>query len=239
MPPNSLHRWKGLLLTSIGVVATIWLASTGQLGLYIHPRYFDFTVGMAVAGGIVAFGALAVPTHDSHEPAPPRFLFLPTLLVIVFAAIGMIALPPNALSAQTAAQRDITRSTADLKAEASELQNADRSRFTIKDWAMQIQLDPDPESYAGEMVTLTGFVAPSPGDKDDEFYITRFLVLCCAVDAQPIGLPVRLQDWKAEFAVDGWLDVTGEFAENPDGKGLVLVPDEITPTEQSNQPYVY
>ena len=41
-----LDRWQGVLLTLVVGVATLWLAATGQLVLYIHPRYDVFTVVM-------------------------------------------------------------------------------------------------------------------------------------------------------------------------------------------------
>jgi putative membrane protein len=51
MSPDLLRfvqRWRGVALMSVVVVATIWLAVSGQLILYIHPRYVVFTVIMAV-----------------------------------------------------------------------------------------------------------------------------------------------------------------------------------------------
>ncbi|WP_158252043.1 hypothetical protein [Cryobacterium sp. M25] len=32
-----LRRWQGALLSIVGIVATVWLGVSGQLGLYIHP----------------------------------------------------------------------------------------------------------------------------------------------------------------------------------------------------------
>ncbi|PPF46785.1 TIGR03943 family protein [Pseudoclavibacter sp. AY1F1] len=62
-----LSRWRGVALTLITVVATVWLSMTGGLSLYIHPRYFVFTSIMAVIGGILAIAAIAVtPARDEH-----------------------------------------------------------------------------------------------------------------------------------------------------------------------------
>ncbi|WP_271985676.1 TIGR03943 family putative permease subunit [Pseudoclavibacter terrae] len=63
-----LSRWRGVALTLITVVATVWLSMTGGLSLYIHPRYFVFTSIMAVIGGILAIAAIAAtPSRDEHE----------------------------------------------------------------------------------------------------------------------------------------------------------------------------
>ena len=45
---RSYRRWQGVLLIVAALVATVWLAATNQLILYIHPRYVVFTVIMAV-----------------------------------------------------------------------------------------------------------------------------------------------------------------------------------------------
>ena len=66
-----LDRWKGVALAALGVVATLWLAATGRLGLYIHPRYFVFTVIMAVVAVVVLVAAFAVPRARGDEHANP------------------------------------------------------------------------------------------------------------------------------------------------------------------------
>ncbi|PPG55503.1 DUF1980 domain-containing protein, partial [Rathayibacter sp. AY1C5] len=65
-----LARWKGVVLSLIGVVSTLWLAATGRLGLYIHPRYFEFSVVLAVIAGVLLIAAFAVvpgAEEDAHE----------------------------------------------------------------------------------------------------------------------------------------------------------------------------
>jgi uncharacterized membrane protein YcgQ (UPF0703/DUF1980 family) len=67
-------------------------------------------------------------------------------------------------------------------------------------------------------------------------------VTCCAVDAQPLGVPVLLPGWQDRFAADDWVEVTGGFSPNPDpsaAEPLVLVPDTIEKIDQPAQPYVY
>ncbi|WP_350348469.1 TIGR03943 family protein [Agromyces sp. G08B096] len=251
------------------MVATVWLAATGQLALYIHPRYFGFTVAMAVVGGILALAALALvplaPGDDDpadheradHEPADHRHAPPPSrrrgrsrtgravagasvsLAVIAIAAIALLAFPPATLTAQTAVERDIDRTTADLAGDAPDLTGADPSTFTVKDWALLIRQTPDPAAFGDQPVELTGFVTPAPGDPDDVFFLARFTITCCAVDAQPVGVPVHLPGWRDRFAVDDWVQASGGFAAHPDGDGLALVPESVEPTEQPEQPYVF
>ncbi|WP_240665858.1 TIGR03943 family protein [Agromyces sp. LHK192] len=262
-----------MALTLIGVVVTVWLGVSGQLGLYIHPRYNVFTIVMAVIGGVVALAALAlVPLapgdededEDDHDhdhdgeavpDAPPRARpraarrspgaravlgASAALAVIAISAFLLLAFPPATLSAQTAVDRDIDRTTADLAGDAPDLTGADPSTFTVKDWALLTAQETDPSAYADVPVELIGFVAPAPGEPDDVFYLARFTVTCCAVDAQPIGVPVYLPDWQERVAVDDWVRVSGTFGANPStGEGLALIPETVEVTEQPEQPYVY
>lgn len=296
MWPRLIERWKGIALTLIGVVATVWLTLTGQLGLYIHPRYFGFTAVMAVVGGLLALLALAlVPgrdeddghghdhggdDHDGHDhdhdpvadgsgltsvpglvtasggvdgPAAVdgsgaavrgrrRAAFGAVLgaVIVVGALVALLVFPPATLTASTAVDRDIDRTTADLAGDAPSLAGADPSRFTIKDWALLLRQTEDPAAFAGQEVALTGFVTPAPGDPDDSFYVARFTVTCCAVDAQPVGVAVHLPGWRDTFAVDDWVEATGGFGLDPaGGEQLVLLPDTVEPTEQPEQPYVF
>ncbi|MFK4731448.1 TIGR03943 family protein [Agromyces mediolanus] len=254
-----MARWKGVALTLVGVVATVWLALDGGLGLYIHPRYFGFTAAMAVLGGAAAIVALALAprpgeaddpdaAHGSGGPADApsarrRGAVLGAwgaVLLVATAVVALLAVPPAALTSRTAVQRDIDRTTADLAGDAPSLRGADPASFTLKDWALLLRQNDDPSVFAGQEPELVGFVTPAPGDPDDAFYLARFTITCCAVDAQPIGVPVHLPGWRERFAVDDWVRVSGAFGQDPaGGTGLVLLPAELDQVEQPEQPYVY
>ena len=73
----------------VGAVATLWLAATGKLTLYIHPRYTVFTVVMASAAVILVLAAFAVlpgrreddhhhhdHDHDAHPSQPDAGLII-------------------------------------------------------------------------------------------------------------------------------------------------------------------
>lgn len=255
----------GLSLTLVGVVATGWLAATGQLGLYIHPRYNVFTIGMTVLGGIAAIaGFVAVGQrgragrgHDPHEhehehehgdgeqeprtPLGRAARFAGALLLASATAGALLVLPPATLTTATVDQRDIN-AAAVADAEPVQLAGADTSEFTVRDWAMLLRQGADAEFLSGKKPELLGFVTPFPDDPDNVFYVARFTVTCCAVDAQPVGVPVYLPGWQDRFAVDSWVLVTGSFIDNPSGAGLqavVLEPASVEPAQQPADPYVY
>jgi putative membrane protein len=73
-------RWQGVLLTLVVGISTLWLSATGQLVLYIHPRYVVFTVIMIAIGMVLSLGVLVLAPssrdagveddghgHDGHD----------------------------------------------------------------------------------------------------------------------------------------------------------------------------
>ncbi len=160
-------------------------------------------------------------------------------------ALGAVLLPPATLSAATAIQRDITATQINLDAasleEASGADGPTFSRYTVLEWSSLLAQTTDPAFYAGKAVDVTGFITPDPV-ADDVFYVSRFTITCCAVDAQPIGVPVYLPDWQTTFAADDWVQVTGEFGANRSGSSsavIALIPAEVIGVDEPSEPYLY
>lgn len=249
-----LDRWLGVLLSIIGVVATLWLGVTGRLALYIHPRYFEFTIIMAVIAGVLALAAFVV-VPDGHGHAEGhghadagkrhwRWLGAAgSTLIAAAAVVGLLVLPPSTLSSATVTQRDLNGSASTLsRDEAVELVGADYTTFTMKDWISLLRQGVGEDVLAGKTATVTGFVTPDESDPENVFFAARFVVTCCAVDAQPIGLPVYSPGWQDRFETDSWVTVSGGFRTNPSQIGnevLVMVPDAIAPVPEPDSPYVY
>ncbi|MFD1715817.1 TIGR03943 family putative permease subunit [Amnibacterium flavum] len=260
MPSRFLSRWRGVLLSLIGIVSTVWLAATGQLGLYIHPRYFVFTTVMAVIAAVFALVAFAVlpqrgnehdhdhghdHEHDEQPPAPRRGRWgwiIGSAALIAATAASLLVLPPATLTTSTVEQRDINGSASAPDADAPELVGGDYTSFTVKDWAGLLRQGTSGDFLADKTATMVGFVTPDRDDPENIFYVARFVVTCCAVDAQPVGVPVYHPGWADEFEVDEWVSVTGRFVENPSitsTQVTVIEPSDITPAEQPAEPYVY
>ncbi len=214
-----------------------------------------FTIVMAVIGGVASIAAfLVVPgrthghehDHDEFEEAPPRTGWRAavaiggSILLVAASVAGLLVLPPATLSSVTADNRDIADSTALSSADTTELVGGDSSTFTVKDWATLLHQGLGDDFFAGKPAAFSGFLVAT--DDPDVVYVARFLVTCCAVDAQPLGVPIYLPGWDEDYDVDDWVQVSGGFVPNPDAAGsepIVLVPDEVTAIDQPAQPYVY
>ncbi|QYH35891.1 TIGR03943 family protein [Salinibacterium sp. M195] len=246
----SLQRWWGVILILIAVCATIWLAATQQLVLYIHPRYVVFTVVMAAIALVLGVLSLAARPVNTDEPAPrrgwSRVVGGLALLLSGAVAISLVIVPPATLSSATASQRDIVGSTVGSDSQnVDEVANADDeliASFTVVDWSSLLRQTSDPSFYANKTADVVGFITASDDDPANIFYLSRFTVTCCAVDAQPTGVAVYAPQWANDFEVDEWIEITGTFEINPSSRSdlpLVLVPETMTAVERPSEPYLY
>jgi putative membrane protein len=258
----SLATYFAILLFN---VYTLSLYFNQQLTLYIHPRYILFTVALN-AVSLVACGvgfvltawrmgtapsrsgiAITSPGPASSVPWRPSF----TVLVAGLVLVAAYALPARTLSSDTADQRSANFNSVQAQPSGSEasggaggdtltLFGADTSRLTVADWALAFNLRSAPSSYVGKEVDVVGFVFHPKGTPEDIFYVSRFSVTCCAVDARPLGLPVYSPGWQEEFEEDSWVRVTGSFAETEEdiAEPVVVTPENIELTEQPEDPYV-
>lgn len=175
-----------------------------------------------------------------------KFLGRPVLiefLVAMTIALGFI-LPAQVLSSQTASQRATSLNTIALNTElsATTLFSFNSDKFDVGDWIRRINVDPNMKNYVGKKVNITGFVFKPEEFPSDTFLASRFLISCCAVDARPVGLPVKFEGWDLEFQADQWVNVSGEFAiSEVNGRdALVIIPaDKPEKTVQPGRPYIY
>jgi putative membrane protein len=242
---------RGPLFIGVTVAVVLWLWWSGNLSLYIHPRYHVFTAVMAVIAvvALVLFAAIGVARaktdHDhEHEQKATAAEWVSTAIAAV-ALIALVALPPATLTTQTVDNRSINQSgLGDASAvfdEATVGQSDTFASFTVREWAAILSQTSDPSFYAGKPVDVIGFVSEDPEDSE-QFFLTRFVVSCCSVDAQPVGVPVRLPGWRELYAEEQWLSISGQFVLNPSGEStepIVLSPANVEPTERPNEPYLF
>ena len=235
---------------SVVVVATLWLAATNQLILYIHPRYVVFTVIMAVIALVfVCASAFLREPHD-HDTPPTRrqnVLSAAALGLSAVIALGLVVVPPATLSSATLEQRAINDSgLSDTQGQSvaavGSTTDAAFAKFTVLDWSSLLRQTSELSFFSGKPVDVVGFVSADPDDPDDVFYVTRFVVTCCAVDAQPVGVPVYQPGWSSTLETDEWVRVQGPFASNPSARSrqpLAVMPQGVQQVDQPADPYVY
>ncbi len=215
----------------------LYAFGSGALYFYIHPVYVIPTLLTGLILLALAILAARAPGASSPHaaPSPPAIVALALPL-----ALGFL-LPPQPLSPVAAAQRGVeTASIGRVEAPADWSVGRRPETYTIKDWVKAFQADPEPSRHAGTPVRVSGFVYRDERLPRDWFLVSRFVVQCCAVDAQPIGLPVRVAGGAPPEA-GRWVAVEGvwEVAEAGGQRRAVIAPTAVTPIARPDQPYLY
>jgi putative membrane protein len=245
-------EWRGVLAIAVLAMVSLWLAFDGRLGFYIHPRYNLFTIAMAGVAilllFIAAFTAKKADDRHSHDhPRRERRRFRPievgSLGVTLAVLAAVIFLPPATLSSATAENRSANEVDA-LESSAPVAQGMSNEVFatlTVREWASLIVQNQNASFYRGKPVNTIGIVTPVEGS-EDVFNLTRFVVTCCAVDAQPVSIPVFLPDWRDSLEVNSWIRVEGGFQPAPagvSGSPVVVVPVSVVDEEVPREPYLF
>jgi putative membrane protein len=229
-------RTATVLALAYGVYLLHAFAS-GSLYFYIHPLYMLPTVGAAVVLLVLALLAASGRRHASETPVAPSRLA--GLVLALPVALGVL-LPPQPLSPLTAAQRGLgSTSLGPVEGLPDFALSRPTESYSIKDWVKALQADPEPGRHAGKRVRVTGFVYRDVRLPPNRFLVARFVLKCCAVDAQPVGLPVRTSTTVPEPGA--WVTVDGvwEVDSVGDRRQPLIAASAVTPAARPSQPYLY
>ncbi|MBE9033963.1 TIGR03943 family putative permease subunit [aff. Roholtiella sp. LEGE 12411] len=246
--PNKLLPWLDVVaITAWGILMLkYWL--TGKLNLLIHPNYFGLTIvgsiGLIIIGFFKAQELWQRRRRDLPPSAQHNTLFPPgwgSTLLLTTAILGFM-ITPQVFASDKALQRDVTDllGTARIKPQAFRATVRPEERSLV-DWVRTVNVYPEPDAYTGQKVKVQGFVMYPPDIGKEYFFLARFVLTCCAADAYPIGLPVKLQDNQERFSADNWLEVEGQMVtENLAGKRqLTIAATSLKKIPQPKNPYSY
>lgn len=219
---------------------------TGKLFLLIHPNY----MGLTVAAGLVMLGLAGVRAGSllkQHLQATPAqgdhlTLFPPgwaSLLLLATAMLGLIV-SPQAFASQTAVQRGVTDATTLTRVKPQAFRASNKSEDkSIVDWIRTLSSYPEPDAYTGQKVRVTGFVIHPDNLSEQYLFISRFILTCCAADAYPVSLPVKLSNHRSLYKPDTWLQVEGQMITETlnDKRQLVVQATALKPIAQPKNPY--
>jgi putative membrane protein len=248
----ALLTWGGLLLR-------YWI--NGQLRLLIHPNYFwlVFVTGILLLFvGVLRAGLILVDSRKPNDRSPTLehiTLFPPGVGsgILVATALAGFLIAPMVLTSQTALQRGVSESLPITRSQPQSFGATTKSEDkSIVDWVRTLNAYPEPEAYAGQKVKVSGFVVHLSHLPDNYLLISRFILTCCAVDAYPVGLPVKLETNRSEYPPDTWLEIEGEMvveklaldeqtmSETPsEGRQLAIAAKSLKKIPTPADPYSY
>ncbi|MDX2244627.1 MAG: TIGR03943 family protein [Leptolyngbyaceae cyanobacterium bins.302] len=224
-----------------------WL--TGKLYLLIHPNYMGLTVAAGVSLLFLAgWRALAIVRRSKRRTSNndvPHMTLLPTgwssTLLLATAILGLL-ITPRAFASQTAIQRGVKDGPTLTRVKPQAFRASSNSEDkSIIDWVRTLTVYPEPDAYTGQKAKVQGFVI-HPNDMPSQYFlISRFILTCCAADAYPVSLAVKLPESRDKYKPDTWLEVEGKMiTETLAGKRLLVIQAAaIKPIEEPKNPYDY
>jgi len=232
-----------LLLWGLMLLRYWW---SGRLAVLLHPDYHWLAIGagwvlvlMAIWRSVGLFQSQTKFDNGAHIALLPRQWSLMVLLAI--AVFGLIYVP-RPFSSDAALARGIADPVGLTRSQPRRFErNTPPAERTLIDWIRMLNVYPEPDAYTDDPVNVTGFVIHPPDWDDNYVMVARFVLTCCAADAYPVGLPVKLAGDRAEFPPDSWISVQGTmFTETLDGqRRLVIAPDEVLAVPEPKNPYEF
>lgn len=244
--PNRLLPWLDVLAIAAWGVLLVKYWLNGKLALLIHPDYFWLEI-------VTALSLLAVSGFKGWEllrrrAVTPKVqhltLFPPGLssaLLLVTAILGL-AITPHVFASQTALQRGVTDSVTLTRSQPKAFRSSRRpEERSLVDWVRTLNVYPEPDAYTGQKVKVQGFVIHPPELSQEYLLLSRFVITCCAADAYPVGLPVKLTQNSQIYPPDTWLEVEGQMStENLGGKRqLTIQASSVKQIPEPQNPYEY
>jgi len=230
---------------------------TNKLGLLIHPDYFWLVIlsgnGLLIIGGLKVWLMIQLklkPRSNSRSMFAQQTsqqhisLFPPgwsSVLLLTAALLGFM-ITPRVFSSQTALERGVSDTLLMTRAQPKEFKTAKHpEERSLIEWVRTLNVYPEPDAYIGQKAKVQGFVIHSKELPDNYFLVSRFIITCCAADAYPVGLPVKLNSSRATFAPDTWWEIEGQMiTETLAGKRqLAINANSLKPIPEPKNPYDY
>ena len=245
---NWLLPWLDVLAIAAWGILMLKYWLTGKLNLLIHPNYFWLVItgglGLLVVGALKAWQLLrqrrrAVAPATQHITLfPPGFS---STLLLATAILGLLV-TPRVFASQAALQRGVTDSLGATRSQPQAFRSSRRpEERSLIDWVRTLNVYPEPDAYTGQKVKVQGFVIHPPELQQEYILLSRFVITCCAADAYPVGLPVKLTLNRKTYPPDTWLEVEGQMiTENLGGKRqLTIHASSLKQIPEPQNPYNY
>ncbi|HLP89009.1 MAG TPA: TIGR03943 family protein [Nostocaceae cyanobacterium] len=245
---QKLLSWLDILaITAWGILMLkYWL--TNKLNLLIHPDFFWLVISGAIGLLIISFFKgiqLSERRRFVDVNNVQHFSIFPpgwgSGLLLTTAILGFL-ITPTVFSSQNALDRGVTELIGATRAQPQEFRPSNRpEERKLIDWVRTLNVYPEPDAYTGQKVKVQGFVIHPPEIDKQYLFLAQFVITCCAADAYPAGLPVKLKENRDQYPPDTWLEIEGQMiTENLLGtRKLTIEAKSIKKIPQPKNPYSY
>jgi uncharacterized repeat protein (TIGR03943 family) len=173
--------------------------------------------------------------QHEHKPAASNVWILVIPLLIGFL------IPAKPLGSTAVSAKGLTTTSALISSNSSSKPFATESeQRNVLDWVKLFYFEQDLSTYTGQKASVIGFVYFDDRLPKGQFFVSRFILACCAADAYAVGMIVQ-PPAGTSVKQDEWLQVKGPVeVVSFDGHNSPLIRAEtITPVSQPDQPYLY
>jgi uncharacterized repeat protein (TIGR03943 family) len=229
---------------------------TKEINLLLHPDYIwlaysaaFFLSGLGIFKVLQWIGRSLRNSRSRATRRPPaveatsHFSIFPvgSALLLGVALFGL-NFTPQPFASQTALDRGVTDTMTMTRSQPQSFRSKSRpEERTLTEWVRTLNVYPEPDAYKGQKARIEGFVIHVKDQPDNFLTLSRFVITCCAADAYPIGIPVKLSGSRSAYKPDQWLRVEGEMAtQTLSGKRqMVVVAKTLTEIPKPDTPYEY
>lgn len=243
---NYLLPWLDVLAIASWGILMLRYWHTGKLSILIHRDYFWLVIAGGIGLSIVSsLKALELLRKRSDIPDTRHITIFPpgfsSALLLLTAILGLV-ITPRVFASQTALQRGVTDVLQATRSQPQAFRSSIRSEErTLIDWIRTLNVYPEPDAYSGQKVKVQGFAIHPPELPPEYLLLSRFVITCCAADAYPVGLPVKLTQNRQAYPQDTWLEVEGQMiTQNLQNKRqLTIQASNLRPIQEPKNPYEY
>jgi uncharacterized repeat protein (TIGR03943 family) len=206
------------------IVAVVLRWSQNELVYFIHPR----SISLIVAASLVCIGLIAGSFLRKLQDF--RHVTTRESLLLLVCSLSVLLIPAQPLSSRVSQLRaGVTLSTTrDRGSLPSQTQ-----RFTVLDWVIALANDQAALRYEGKPVDVIALLEY----KDEAPRLTRLVVSCCVLDAQPVELNVVGEGIPEEAGL--WIRVIGTMRYTEEKEGFVQPTSIEVLSEPPAEPYLY
>jgi uncharacterized repeat protein (TIGR03943 family) len=245
MPSRMIRSFQGLLLLGLSIFFAS-KAANGQLTWYINARFIPLTIF-----GIIMLAVLAQTVfteikrsrqraqageHDhDHATAPSNLWFM-----LVPLLIGVL-IPARPLDSSAFATKGFNTNAPLVSADSSALLfETDSEERNVLDWIKLFNYEENVTQFIGQKASVIGFVYFNEDLSENQFFVSRFVVSCCAADGFAIAMAAEWDD-ATTLQQDSWVLVKGtiEAITINDRRVPMIVAESVQEVPVPNQPYLY
>ena len=246
MPQRMFRSYQGLILLGLCIFFAS-KAANGQLTWYINSRFVPLTImGILFLAVMAQVVFTEIRRSRKHEMEHPEYhhehahASVSLWVMLIPLAIGLL-IPARPLDSSAFSTKGFNTSAPLVSSSSSasifETESQERS---ILDWLKLFSYQDDVAQFVGQEASVIGFVYFDEALTSDQFYVSRFVISCCAADGFAIAMPVRWEG-AADLQQDSWVLVRGNI-ESIDLGGQrtpMIVAATVQAVDIPDQPYLF